>query len=292
MIIIISESFFKMINKNDIIERLGLDPDIIERDLNACYASAKYYNEMKQQNNNNQAFAATLLRRAASHALLVEQDKDKCGRIFLDAARAYHDLNMPYSYMLLVFVQHTRVDFFADDYFFRNQPDIENINDILQRTYLLIASTNRQWNGEWSNNIPKLQEGLEPYRQKPIGILGLPIGNYIDLFVSLREHATQETLKRSNEPDSSQWLSIRRAMQPFLSAYDRSLQQIQQDNYHWKRLTMPFHPAEIDILSVMLYVHKSMRVKGDEMTIKDFINSQLLSEDARFLLNEILKDYI
>lgn len=286
-----------MVNDADLIQRLGIDPELIRRDLDSCYAAARYYGEMRREDSNNAAFAATLLRRAAAHSLLVMENQEDRDAVFLDAARAYRDLQMPYSFMLLVFVQRTKVDFFADDFFFtdRNEQSKEQINDLLQRVYLLLASTNRQWNRNWAYQSQSLREELEMYRQKPIGILGISIGSYLQLFDSLRAHATNDVSeegKRLTDDNTDRWEVIRRSLQPFLVSYDRALERVRQDRFHWERLAVPFHPAEIDILSVLLYVYKSMNARDDGRAVKNFIGSPLLSEQTRFLLDAILADYI
>ncbi len=277
-----------MINQNNLREVLGLDSDLIEHDMNACIASAYYYREMQREASNYQQFSATLLRRAASHALLVMKDVEERDRLFQSAANAYRELQMPYGCMMLAFVKHENVDFSPYVRLLRENLETQDdqIESVLQHIYLLIASVHPRWSRQLAKANAQTREELNPYRQTTIGIPGIVIGDYLDLYDAL------QSLFNSNINRNVSLSRVRQALQPFITTYNKALERIREDQYHWERLAVPFHPAELDVFAVLLYTHKALKSVLNERISQDFFQYQYLSEQTLLLLEGILSDYI
>jgi hypothetical protein len=68
-------------------------------------------------------------------------------------------------------------------------------------------------------------------------MMGIPIASYLDLAVSLEENT---------DPHEAEYHIL-----PFLNAYEGAISTARSKTYHWRRLLMPFHPVEPDILRVI-----------------------------------------
>lgn len=266
-----------MFKQGDLFERLGLDTDFIQRDLTASLAFADYYRHQdEEKRTKNLAFSATLYRRASAHSLLILPPEDRAN-YFARCAEAYQAIGSPYFYMMAVFSKEPLG--FKDYNIFEEIDDLENSGDIaniLQQVYRLIASTDRERNYQLADVSYRLIKLLEPYQDKQIGILGIPIRHYISLFNALNNY-NRKKQKRN----------IRPLMQRFVRAYDDAIQQAMVNRYHWQRLAMPFHPAELDIFSVLLYINRAVHPEQ----FREYLERSYMSSETRFLVNGILSDY-
>ena len=278
-----------MINPNDLSEHFSLDADLIRRDMDACLAMAQYHREMQGQKASNAEFAATLLRRAAAHSLLVVEDREKRASMFRDAAYAYWNLDMPYGHMLFVLGETSRFDRTPNDSFFSAnlEDQEESLPGILQSIYPLIASINPDFsqNSNWNHDVA--WERLQKYRQTRMGTLGIPVGIYLDLYDALSPHGFSIPSEQSNDPPGYQ-----PAVYRILDLYDVALERAQQNQFNWKRLLMPFHPAEIDIISLLVSAHKAVVARRRDISIMELIEIRLQSEKTKLILRAILSDYL
>ena len=102
----------------------------------------------------------------------------------------------------------------------------------------------------------------------PIGILGLPVGAYLDLAVAVQR----------NTPSS-----IEAAVLPFLVAYSSAVSRASADIFHWRMMAMPFHPAEPDILSVLFCVEDVLRQR-ERGSLRDLLKTIPLFPNATNIL--------
>lgn len=91
--------------------------------------------------------------------------------------------------------------------------------------------------------------------QDTIGILGLSIGPYLDVV-----DAMNPLIKKKHQFGGVGFTII--------YVFSFSLKQAMQNKYHWKRLAMPFHPAEPDIFGILLLVNRAMKSMGDMTILK------------------------
>lgn len=270
-----------MITSRNLRNILNLNSEFIENDLNASFAIASYNREMKNVNepqySNYSKFAATLFRRAAAHSLLLNTLFEERDSLFWQATSAYIELGSPYSNMMNIFITGNRSqDILKYSRFTPNNENKEgdSIEIESQATYSLIANIFSQ--------DRELRRNLEIYRRTPIGVLGIPVGTYLNLYDALNSLTVIE--RRSTK--------IEQAIYEFIGHYDRALPLARSNKYHWERLALPFHPAEPDIFSVLLYVHQALKAQGDKNSIKRYFRKNIFSEDTLFLLNGILADYL
>jgi len=104
-------------------------------------------------------------------------------------------------------------------------------------------------------------------------MMGIPMVSYLSLATLIEEDAP---------PHHVQYLLL-----PFLNAYELAIATARSKRYHWRRLLMPFHPAEPDILSVLCVANAWF--KRRKQTITDFLRERSESRLASRLLSDALE---
>jgi hypothetical protein len=94
---------------------------------------------------------------------------------------------------------------------------------------------------------------LAAMERTPVGILGVPVGAYLELV---------DVLQDSEGIDHR----LPAALLPILAAYDTALLRASKNHYHWRTLNMPFHPAEPDFLGVLFIIESALRARGTHLT--------------------------
>ena len=103
-----------------------------------------------------------------------------------------------------------------------------------------IAPHNGDSGKAWLGVVDQLRRA----RGSPVGILGLPMAYYVFLLDALHPSVGHH--------DATEQIHV--ALLPFALAFQEALLTAMTHSYHWKRLAMPFHPAEPDILGVFRMV--------------------------------------
>jgi len=114
---------------------------------------------------------------------------------------------------------------------------------------------------------------LDAFSTSSVGMIGIPIASYLRLATALRESEAPEPVLSS--------------LLPFLNAYDLAFETARSKAFHWRRLLMPFHPAEPDILSVFSIADKWLNRRGKRAM--DFVRERSDSPLAATLLAEGLE---
>lgn len=123
----------------------------------------------------------------------------------------------------------------------------------------------------------ELREELEGYRGHPFGVLGLPVGSYLDLIDAL--------LDREASPDV-----LARAILPFVASYDTAIRQARAHRYHWERLALPLHPLEPDIMGSLMIVSAARQYR-EIPALDDLLGGLPLDPISQRLLAEALFSY-
>ncbi|MEK7994653.1 MAG: hypothetical protein AAB403_12685 [Planctomycetota bacterium] len=214
--------------------------------------------------------AATEFRRAGAHSILLS---DRCAAVghFREAGQSYCRLSNPYGLLMFACAEYSPSDLVASakefGFFERGA------SDRLQLTYLLLAAAA----GGWGRDDFALQhQAISGSRASPIGVLGLPVGAYLDLTHALA----------TGEPDF-----LVRTLLPFLMAHSTAMTYAMENRHHWRMMAMPFHPAEPDILSVIFMVEAAMRKRGDKLVSGLLGMIPLLPASANLLHNAILEHF-
>jgi hypothetical protein len=120
---------------------------------------------------------------------------------------------------------------------------------------------------------------LASSQNSPIGVLGIPIGAYVDLSYALSRQDLSLT-------------TILEVLLPFLVPYSTAIRRCMKDQYHWKRLAFPFHPAEPDVLSVLFCVEAALREQKQSFSTFEILKSVPLFPVATDILyNAILERF-
>jgi hypothetical protein len=109
-------------------------------------------------------------------------------------------------------------------------------------------------------------------------VLGLPVGIYLELFDSLAlspRNATEE--------------AVREAIFPFLGAYAAAVRRCRSDQYHWTRLTTPFHPVEPDVLGTLVALNSGLTAR--QASLRGIITGLPIGTDALKLLSGTLRQF-
>jgi hypothetical protein len=274
------------------LEELNLRRDWVERDLNLSQELAEGYTNLALHSegpNAREVFAisASYFRRAAADALLLGRS-GYYGRsiapgmtdaytLFREATNAYENARIPYSAFICAFIPKASGSRqFVNEWLERvtglESEAFPHLLHLLMYTSVMF----REWQEVFSS-MNAIRQRLELYRLEPIGVLGTPIGNYLDLIDAFTERTETDRIER--------------AIYPFLSQYSFSVRQAQKNEYHWQRLAMPFHPAEPDIFGVLLFTNRVLRSINDNRSILGLIERFPIDRQATSLLFGILSDY-
>lgn len=248
--------------------------------LGLVYMKSADRSEGLERRHTLRAFAATNFRRAAAHAILLD-DPRSATKLFSEASRAYASLRMPYALMMLALAGHPEESSdIIGTIHESTQQEIDQGSQALQKqwAYMLVfnAATmhrNRREDSTAVRAFEPMQRKLGAFESSPIGILGLPIGCYIDL---------------ANALAGSRGSYIEEALFPFLSAYNTAMHQAGLNTFHWSRLLMPFHPVEPDILSLLVLTHWAFTRRKKRRSVFVLLRKYPLLWSSRTILHGAL----
>lgn len=263
----------------EFLAELRLKPERLARDLNVSRGLARIYQQYTEDRREDETYAlsvsATYFRRAAANALLLGRYADAKG-LFLEASRAYHS---PYS--VVVAALSSEGPPMTKDLAYRwliayiNHELIEW--DVPQLAYVVLAQLafveSRQMPFD---RLVSVRRSLDPYRLRPLGVLGVPVGTLLDLFDSLAPNNGQRRI------------DLAEAMSPFFGAYNAAIRQTMQNHYHSERLALPFHPAEPDIYGILTLADLALQIRRD-FTLQRFIEQAAIGRESKYLLSTILE---
>ena len=252
---------------NDFIKDFGLDPDFISRDLEMSEGLARGHEKTAQEypdTDGHQPFfhwiaAATEYRRAGAHSILLS-DRKRSREMFGRAARLYSVSRRPYALMM----QWCSDDTLGSDQRLEWGEGVERT----QLAYLLVTAAATQFEQKW---FAHLREELRASQNSPVGVLGIPVGAYLDLADVIGQSEFSESL-------------LTEALLPFLLPYSLAIRRCMSDEYHWERLAFPFHPAEPDTLSVVYCVEATLRRK-ERTSIRRLLENMPLGRIATAIIN-------
>jgi len=186
--------------------------------------------------------AATYFRRAAADSILLGEIYQSA-ELFGEAAQHYQNAGSPYAaYMGALAGRH------MPDYSKRD------LKPSAQSVYALLSGLGGEENSQSSARM--LREELEEFRGRPVGVLAVPVDQYLDLF-----DAVQKTI---HIDDASPTL-LRNSLIPFLYTYSAALRRARRDKYHWSRLAMVFHPVEPDAVGIFVVVAARLAKAGIDL---------------------------
>ena len=264
---------------------MRLDPEVISREhlftrgLGAAHFRAA--KEMKDpvQHSDHLAFSATNFRRAAADALLLNDFKVARG-LFARAGEIYAALRMPYAlFMFELADESERARAFWSNIIEREWASSRELHTHTNKQHvytLLFYSAERGKRDDLSplEDVPEtIWTNLESARPSPIGVLGVPVGAYLDLSRAL----TVEDGKISTEE----------ALLPFLTAYNTAILQATASAHHWRQMSLPFHPAEPDLLGVLVLSHLGLQHR--QRSIINLLAGMPLSWQASTVIKEFLR---
>jgi len=146
-----------------------------------------------------------------------------------------------------------------------------------QAVYMLLFraatyASNREHGFGAEGVLEDMRRDLQASGTSPVGILGLPVAAYLNLAVALA---------------GSQDISPQEGILPFLSAYNGAMRQASLNSHHWGRMVLPFHPAEPDILSVLVLAH--LALKERKQSVFDLLQGFPLAWSSRTIMHGALQ---
>ncbi|HTY11539.1 MAG TPA: hypothetical protein VMF88_10745 [Bacteroidota bacterium] len=271
----------------DFLAEFDLDIEVIQRDLDVCENlgfTYRVYMEDKMTKESSMmraGFAATNLRRSGSHALLLG-DLKRAQQNFSAAADIYARLKMPYAIIMAAFVGTTPKEWSDIRFWQETKADDQLIDSFRhQMAYVLLAYS--------ASALPKsnlaseqwiiMRDTLEAYRTIPMGTLGLPLGNYLDLAYFLDAEITRKRVDAEE------------AILPFLMSYNSAIRHAMEKHYHWRRLALPFHPIEPDVFGVLRLFQNALILKSRrKTTLVEIVESMPIGRQSKVLLLNTMRD--
>lgn len=223
------------------------------------------------------AFSATNFRRAAADALLLN-DFDSAQNLFIQAGKVYSTMRMPYAFCMLELAGATEIaHHFWNSIVEQEQASKEKYQTHInkQHVYTLLfyaAEISKRKNPGSLGNLPeRIRNELESARPVPLGVLGLPVGAYLNLSTALLESET----------------SIEEALLPFVTAYNSAILQASASLHHWRQMSLPLHPAEPDLLAVLVLTHVALQQR--RRSVIKILRQMPLSWQAVTVIKEFLR---
>jgi hypothetical protein len=221
----------------DWLKELGLDPEFcfIQTEMLTGLAKA-YLGEAESAKDVDSAgllslAAATNFRRAGSNLLLLDRTDDAKG-VFYQSAQAYGNARLPYA----AFISNLA----SESYWFKRPEQGIAASSDPAEAFLLWGDQSLE-NG---NEAGRIRRVAESFRTRRIGLLGLEVGVHLDLFDAAVGDSSNTQLAES--------------LLPVMSAYSSAVKQARQDQYHWRKLAIPFHPVEPDILALLVALDRRL----------------------------------
>jgi hypothetical protein len=233
----------------ELLEQFGLDAELIERDRDMSTGLGRAHARHAEGANDANArlvhelAAATEFRRAGAHCILLS-DRRAAAENFNLAGESYGRLGNPYGLLMFVCAEYSPTDLAApgDKFGFFERTR----SDPAHEAYLWLTAAAGGWGHD---RLRHRREELRGSLSSPIGILGLPLGASLDLADALA---------------AGQINSILQASMPFLVAYSTAMIRARENRYHWRRMALPFHAAEPDILGIIFLVEATTRSRGEK----------------------------
>lgn len=258
---------------------MRLDPEIISlehrftKGLGTAHLQAAQEFEDPLRRFDHRAFAATNFRRAAADAVLLN-DFDSAQNLFVQAGKVYSTMRMPYALLMFELAGATEIaeDFCGDlmEHEWQSKEQYQTrINKQHVYTLLFYTAEIGGWNGGFPERI--LSE-FESSRPAPVGVLGLPVGAYLNLSSALLE---------------GEQTSIEEALLPFLTAYNSAILQASASVHHWRQMALPLHPAEPDLLAVLVLSHIALQSR--QRSVIEILGRMPLSWQASTVIKEFLR---
>jgi hypothetical protein len=293
-----------MLTSNDL-GNLHLDPDFIQDDLEINYTFAWQAMEYglspevsefpadrieEDGFTLREAVSASHYRQAASHSLLLT-DLARRNDLFGDAARTYGNMDLPYAFNMAAFtdeqfpielsqsILETDESEHAED-----RTTFRPVEVQAQYVYMLLANLDPKYTDNLRDSIPnerivELRQALEDYRRVPVGILGIPVSNYLDLVDAINP----SLFKRE--------VSLDAALFPFITQFDEAIKQTIEDDFHWQQLAFELHPAEPDVFGVLVRILSILKRREQRERLFGLIGRLPLARPTEILLRGILADY-
>lgn len=125
------------------------------------------------------------------------------------------------------------------------------------------------------------------FQNDPIGIMGVLGSDYAELF---NIAFTAQKRFVNGQKNFIQAEALKEALLPFVSAYALALKRAMNDDYHWSIMAMPFHPVEVETMSVLVGMQRFIPHGAD--IIQKAILSMPIERLAKSLIGEVLGQYI
>jgi hypothetical protein len=225
---------------------LGIDREIVTVDKDFCLGLGYGYRSEERSIPRAESLYASAanFRRAGAHALLLG-DADIFTGAFREAQTMYGLLFEPYGLIMSAFVSDGKYPNFS---FPTMDSEVYSPYGAMAYAVLTEAALGKAAPpGHRQRHLPAV-----PFAEQ-LGVLGLPSSAYLNLAAALKEDA------------SNNLRLIARSILPFVSAFDLALTQARQNAYHWQRVALPFHPAEPDILGVVILVEICLRRRSESV---------------------------
>lgn len=283
------------------LEELEIDVQAVEWDAKSSVGVGQHYisqaNEAADSEDGGETkylAAATAFRRAACHYLSLDQP-EKAANLFSRAANAYYRTDNAYAYLLAALTDEetdlpSSLEYFkspgndSDAASWANSPDEERFPRRITPNSIYAALDlvrQRDYRAEYES-IPK-SEQFAAKRSSGLGTLGLPLDTYLNLAqLAIRVPPGGREVKNVNEQFAPLREEARQVLTPLLSAYSNALSQAQQNSYHWKRLAMPFHPAEPDILGPLVMLREPLEMIDFDL-VEELAGTPISGESRRVL---------
>jgi hypothetical protein len=271
----------------EIAHELEIDVELVARDLEFHRGvGSGYFSHIEQYSEKRRwepiAFAATSFRRAGSHALLLDKVKLAI-EMFAKSADCYERLHRPYASMMWSlarnlqsaskFSERSLFEFVVSEGRYPSERFNQLVYPLLVESVTEADEQHTPATQERNLRFKRVVSELNAFSTTPLGMMGIPMASYLTLAASIERNDTSQ--------------DVEYLLLPFLNAYEVAVLTARSKTYHWRRLLMPFHPAEPDILSVLSLANTWFKRRNQVLT--DFIRKRSESRIASRLLSDALE---
>jgi len=271
----------------ELAQQLQIDVELVARDLEFHRGVGTGYSvgvehRSEQRRWEAMAFAATSFRRAGSHALLLD-DLGLATKMFAKSADCYEQIQLPYASMMWSlarnlqsaseFSERSLLEFVVNEGVYPLERFNQLAYPLLVEGAAVAEEHGMQVPHERTRRFRHVAGELNAFSTTPLGGMGIATASYVTLAAAIEANAS---------PQDVQYLLL-----PFLNAYEVAVNTARSKAYHWRRLLMPFHPVEPDVLSVLCVAN--VWFKRRQQVLTDFIRERTESRFASRLLSDALE---
>jgi hypothetical protein len=250
----------------ELLPELGLNPEVVERQFAIDRGYGNAYKLAAADGKDpilSYIAAASYFRRAAATAILLDEIAT-ARNLFQLAANCYLVAGRPYGYLLQALGT--------------NHLDSNSAGNTAEEPNSVFRLWAPSAGDPFSSFSVSLRRQADSCRSQLLGPMALPGELYLEVV---------DAVARSIETSSIE--PVAHAIFPFVALYAAAMKRAREDSYHWARLATTVHPADPEVLAILVAVQE--RLKSTELSLTPTLAALPIDRSSRTILTGTLEHF-